>query len=220
MKDSRKYIWIITIFLLILLSAKSIKAEENEFGTGQAWIKFYGEEWQEAPIRNISLDIYEIFYVKAEVRAKVDCWPAILLEGAGNTKTFEVLEGPSEFGEGLGFGDDLKPPGWNKTFIWKLRPTNNKFVGGYTPLKLFVQFQIIAGKDRNGLTLYDDKDFYLKLVLPRINNLIWEGYEETDSSLDSNEENSSNNVETTPGFEIILIILSVSLLLVYKKKKN
>lgn len=220
MRKISKYIVIIAMLLMIFSSVNCIKAEENEYGYAKAWIKLNNEEWQKAPVDNISLDIYESFYVKTEVKTKVECFPSLVLEGAGTTKTFEVIEGPSKYDEVLGWAPDMKPAGWNETFIWKVRPTDNKFAGGHTPLKLLVQFQFISGQNRDGINQYDHENIYLNLVYPLINNKIWEGYNEdntqtkTNNSIDNNIENND-----TPGFEIILLLLAIYFIILYKKRR-
>mgnify|MGYP006294226975 CR=1 FL=1 len=216
-----RYIGLVAIFLIIVSSINCIKAEENEYGSAEAWVKLKNGDWQEAPIVNVSLDIYEPFYVKATINNKVKAWTAFELVGAGTTKTFEVIEGPSKYEQAITY-DEQKDANWSETFTWKLRPTDNKFAGGQTPLKFYVQFQAKVENDRS-VAGYDivKKSMYLNLILPTINNQIWEGYEEDNTQTNTNNT-SEDKTETndTPGFEIILLILAVYFVLLYKKKRD
>ncbi len=221
MKKSARYIIIITIFLVIFSVFDIVNAEENDFGKGRCYVKVKDRNWEDPPVENISLDIYETFYVKIELSLKVKCWPSLWLEGGGSTKTFEVVEGPGEFDRPYNY-QDMKDPGWNETVIWKLRPTDNKYAGGYTPLKLFVQLKNISGYDYSGISQYEYRNMNFNLVFPRINRTIWEGYKEQSDDLDdsTNLSKSSDNQSNTSGFEIAILIISIWAFIILKKKNN
>jgi len=213
----RRTILAVIIILFILSFTKIIIAEENEYGICNAWFKLENEEWQKTPIENISLDIYQPFYIKAEMLNKIKCWPSFRLTGVGNTETFEVIEGPSEFSKSYYYHDQVEE-GWSETHIWKIRPTDNKFVGGYTPLKLNVQFEIKELNEHTGDVEYLSELIEMHLVYPFINENIWSGYQEDESNLNS-ENNSNQNENKTPGFELILLILSLILIFYLNKRK-
>jgi len=180
------------LLITMVFSVPSICAGENEYGTYEAWIKLDDGDWQEVPITGVSLDIYEPFYVRATLTNKIECWPLVELEGVGQTVTFEVVEGPSEFEEYVSYKEQ-KPAGWSETYEWKVRPTDHDFVGGQTPLKLFVQFRIMIDVEGSDLVDYITKMDDVNLILPTINHKIWEGYtEDTDGNDGSDDGNASN----------------------------
>ena len=174
------------------------------------------KEWQETPVEAISVDIYEPFYVKATMKNKIKNWPTIALETVGNTVTFEVIEGPTDIDKPTRI-EDQQEAGWTETYIWKVRPTNNTYVGGYTPLKIYVQFDIVEQKEYQMEPNYITESFELNVIRPYINNEIWGGYQEnSNSSLGQNGQNKDN----MPGFELIVFILSISIVyLMFRKKK-
>ena len=208
---------LIMVFLIFILSMPIINAEErdSECGSAEAWVKLDGGEWQEAGIYNVSLDIYEEFKVRITAKTKVLCHVDVLISGAGGTVTFEVIDGPLEYDEWR--GEMNVPEGETRTFESTVRPTDNKFVGGNTPLSVNIQFTPPHWED-------DICHVKFGLINPHINNKIWDGYTEpaSDDNSDAGEsENGQNNVKNdSPGFEIILFLLVLGLVLYYKKIKT
>ncbi len=203
----------------ILLSVNIFQSSEIEYGICETWIKLKNHEWQETPVTNVSLDIYETFYIKAKITTKVRCRVALELEGAGFTKTFEVIKGPSKYSQAICHGE--KPKGWNNTYIWKIRPTDNKFAGGTTPLKLYVQYKKKYDDHWHSEYEYDKKSEYVKLISPQINYTLWGGYQENTDSVDSDifKQNNTGG-SNTAGFEIVYLLLATFLVAFFIRKNN
>jgi len=201
---------IIIAFLAFVLISPIIGAEDSECGSAEAWVKLDDGEWQEAGVYGLSLDIYEEFEVKVTATTKVLCHVDVLLQGAGKTVTFEVVNGPLEYGNWV--GEMNIPAGETRTFESTVRPTDNKFVGGTTPLSMKVQFTPPGIDDDNCQVSFG-------LINPKINNQIWEGYtgDSTDNSNDGTNGGTSSDNES-PSFEIIIVLLAISILMFYRKK--
>ena len=190
-----------------------------EYGICETWIKIKNSEWQKTPIINVSLDIYEPFYIKAIITTKVECRVALELEGAGFTKTFEVIEGPSKYSQAICHNE--KPKGWNNTYIWKVRPTDNKFAGGSTPLKLYVQYKKRYDDDWHSKYDYNKKSEYIRLISPQINRTYWEVYQEDKEIVNSDSSNQNNTAfSKTPGFEIVCVLLAAFSVVFFRRRKK
>ncbi len=204
--------------LFLILSSGKIKASETEYGICNSWIKLEDNEWQKTPVKNVSLDIYEPFYIKAKITTKLECRVALELVGAGFTKTFEVIQGPSKYNEAICYSE--KPKGWNETFQWKLRPTDNKFAGGTTPLKLYVQYKK-RYDDWHSEYEYDKKYEYVRLLSPHINKTFWEEYQDESIFNTQDATNQKNTVgNKTPGFEILSFLIAAFLVFIFRRKEN
>jgi len=209
------------LLITMVFLVPGIYAEENEYGTYEAWVKFDGGDWQDVPIEDISLDIYEPFYVKATLTTKIECYVSLSLIGTGVTKKYEVVEGPSEFEETLSCGDEKKPAGWSETYEWKVRP-NKEWAGGTSSCRMFAQFTKEIDVEGSDIVDYEYKGDYVNLVHSYISNTIWEGYTEDTDGNDGSDDGNTNNGEddgnSSPGFELVFVLLALSILYYFKRK--
>jgi len=209
------------LLVTMVFSVPSICAGENEYGSYEAWVKFEGGDWQDVPVEDISLDIYEPFSVKAILTTKIECYVSLSLIGTGVTKKYEVVEGPSEFEETLSYSGEKKPADWSETYEWKVRP-NEEWAGGTSSCRMFVQFTKEIDVEGSEIVDYDVKSDYVNLVHSYISNTIWEGYTEDTDSNDGSDNGNSNNSEGgsngIPGFELVVALLALSVVLYFRRK--
>jgi len=124
-----KVIFLSLVCMLFMIDIIPISdAGECEYGTVQAWARTLDEngewgEWQNATV-HAKLKVHEPFQVKVRVTSKVDCKHLyVSLERAGNTASYEVVEGSSKIMDYVRNHD--VPAGWSKTYEWTVRPTGN-----------------------------------------------------------------------------------------------
>ena len=196
--------FVFLVSFVILLLGASVSAAENEFGAAKAWIKLQDGEWQNASVYDVTLKVHEPFNVKLTVTTKVECNVYILIDGAGSTVTYELIEGPSEYDDYL---DNYNCPiGWNQTFEWVARPTGN-WTEGTAPLNAHIFF----------FTMEEDKKVGIGLINAYISPEEWEG--STTGNTNGESSNDDNNQgQSTPGFELILVVYSIALALFWKRR--
>jgi len=195
------------VFVLIFLLVHLASARENEFGTVHAWVKLQDGEWQNASVDGVTLKVHEPFYVKVTVTTKVECHVSLEIYGPGQTVTYEVIEGPSEYNKWI---DSMNCPlDWNKTYEWTVCPTGN-WTEGYAPLNLFVQFTV--PKDH-----FETED--IGIINAYISPEEWKG--STTGDTDGESSNDDNNQgQSTPGFELLIILTAIALILCWERKQT
>ena len=190
----------IIVFCIII---QICTAGENEYGIVKAWC-----DNQPATVEGVGLKINEPVEIKVEVTSKIDAsFIDIKLKEPGVTKSFDVISGPSDFGEWIS-KDDLKS-GWVKVYTWTICPNGN-WVDGNAPINIFVQFS----KEIDEVLFIQ-----YSIANPHILDEQYSGsslsHTTTDfSSTDQSQTNSS------PSFGIIAALLSVALVVMWRQKRD
>ncbi|CAG0989031.1 hypothetical protein METP2_02460 [Methanosarcinales archaeon] len=157
------------VLIFLLCDSQIVAGAENEYGIVKAW--FNGKN---ATVNDIQLKIGEPSEVKIEVTSKINGNVYIKIIEPGNTKAFDILNGPSKEDEWI---DNLKiETGWSKTYTWTIAP-NGAWKNSNAPINIFVEFSKIK----------DDKKIQFSIANPYI--------------LD--EQYSGAATRTTPAPEII-----------------
>ncbi len=201
-------IFIGAIFLFSNVSYSN--AGECEYGTVQAWARTLNDdgswgEWQNATV-HANLKVHEPFQVKVKVTTKVDIpWLDIWLERAGTTKAYEVTEGPTNNIRGGGVHGntvslDNVSAGWSGNYEWILRPTGN-----------WTEGMVVLNVGSSFSTMEDDKFVDFTIIAAYIENEEWQG----ESPFDNTPSDDSNN--NTPGFEVIFVLIAISMILLLKR---
>jgi len=211
----RIIIGILQIILICLVPRLVADYDDGEydFGTVEVKIRLNGGEWQDPGITGITLKLYEPFEIKATLTNKVKSSAGVMIQGAGSTKTFEMLKGECEWKKWCS-----KPSveaGVTKTYEWTMRPIETRFVGGTTPLKMYYQFT------RWNDEFEETENDYgaINLISPTISHEIWDSYNDNiDNNQDLNRLNNKNE-NKSPGFILIIILISLLIISSYKKNK-
>jgi sarcinarray family protein len=125
----------ILILVVLFLNFQFAAGAENEYGIVKAW--FNGKN---ATVTDEQLRIGEPAELKIEVISKINGNVYIKLIEPGNTKAFDVLNGPTKEDEWI---DNIKiETGWSKTYIWTIIP-NGAWKNGNAPINIFVEFSKI-----------------------------------------------------------------------------
>lgn len=189
-------------------------APECGYGTLDAWFREEGDIWMNTTAHT-SLKRGEPFEVKAMVSAKTDLVVLSLHlwetgESDAANSSFEVIEGPSGFYSQLNVFDVRKNASYN--FTWKMRvKPDASWVNGNAPLNIRAQFN-------------RDWDDELQIQFTMVNIYIidepWEGYEEQHINDTGNGGNTTENNHKygTLGFELLLVICALALILFWKQK--
>jgi sarcinarray family protein len=189
----------IIVFCIII---QICTAGENEYGIVKAWC-----DNQPATVEGVKLKINEPVEIKVEVTSKVDAsFIAVILREPGVTKSFDVISGPSDFGEYIS-EDDIQS-GWLKTYTWTICPNGN-WTDGNAPINIFVQFS----KE------IDDVLFIqYSIANPHI---LDEQYSSSNPSHTTTTSSSTNQSQSnsSPSFGIIAALLSVALVVMWRQRK-
>jgi len=200
---------IILIFITILSNSFLLTATagECEYGSFYAWFRKDDGEWQNATAHP-TLKLGEEFEVKATITAKEDILVTTIQLYEFGTPVFEVLDGPSNVGEYLDCGHNLKTND-SFSYTWTLRvKPNTTWMEGYAPLEVFSQFS--KDHDHNCKISFD-------VIAAYIVDELWGGYVDDGNNGDDQVE---NNVDSTPGFEIILAMVAIALFLFWRKSRT
>lgn len=205
-------------------------ATENNYGTLETFFSRNQENWEPATVENITLKRGETFYIKAEITSKINLLSIDLHiwetgENSQKNSTYKQLSGPNCFFNIYNTINISKNQ--NFTFIWQFQvKPDTDWVDAKAPLNIFVQY------DKNP---QDNKKIYYTVVNPYIENTKWENYDpnkdytgniynRTDSNPDKNEENNTNHSiikkQKTPGFDIIIFVLTTLTVLFFWRRKN
>jgi sarcinarray family protein len=188
----------IIVFCIII---QSCTAGENEYGIVKAWY-----DNQPATVEGVGLKINEPVEIKVEVTSKVDAFfIGIELSEPGVTKSFDVISGPSDFGEWIS-KYDIKS-GWVKTYTWTICPNGN-WTDGNAPINIFVQFT----KEIN-----DDRFIQYSIANPHIFDEQYSGSNPSHTTTTSSSTNQSQS-NSSPSFGIIGALLSVALVVMWKQR--
>lgn len=226
----------ITILSILIISSifiinQSVQAGECQYGTIKAFYSKNQINWEQATVNNVTLKRGETFYIKAEITSKIDLLSIDLKiwetgEQNQKTSTFKQLTGPDCF---FGVYDIIKvEKNKNFTLIWKFQvKPDTKWVNATAPINIFAQY------DKNTT---DNKRIYFTAVNPYIEDELWENYNPNKNctgniypSNYSTEENTTDNnaiktntsnVKKTPGYNIILFFITISLTLLFIKRKR
>lgn len=213
--------------LVILFFSKVVvagnKPAENERGICDAWFSKDGKNWENTTAKT-SLKFGQPFYIKVMVEAKMNLkFLRYQMSCYGPPYDFELVETPTDLPsnsqilqhstgreiEDVAFSDVKK--GDEYTHVWKFRvKANSTFGGGNTPINLDSFFF-----DGN-----DEKQMLFTAVSVSIIDELWERYSAEDENNNSNDDNTDGNTSNTPGFELIFMILAVSLISSLKKLQN
>lgn len=138
------------ILIFLIWDSQIVAGAENEYGIVKAW--FNGKN---ATVNDIQLKIGEPSEVKIEVSSKINGNVYVKLIEPGNTKAFDILNGPSKEDEWI---DNLKiENGWSKIYTWTIAP-NGAWKNGNAPINIFVEFSKIK----------DDKKIQFSIANPYI----------------------------------------------------
>ncbi len=188
----------IIVFCIII---QSCTAGENEYGIVKAWCNN-----QPATVEGVKLKINEPIEIKVEVTSKVDAsYIGLKLKEPGVTKSFDVISGPSDFGEYI-IVDDIKS-GWVKTYSWTICPNGN-WTDGNAPINIFVQFS----KEIN-----DDRFIRFSIANPHILSEQYSGSNPFHTTTTPSSTNQSQS-NSSPSFGIIAALLSVALVVMWKQR--
>ena len=179
-----------------------------EYGVFDTWFSLDGNKWINTTVDHIILKRGQPFYIKLEISTlQDDIWISIMFSEVGEkTKkdsTFELIEGPMAFYRPF----DLGKISYKNTFLnytWGFRvKKNTTWVNGNAPLDIMVQFD----KKINGE--WDTNPISYTVVNAFIDEKQW---------IDSNDniDYYSKNEDTLDGFQIILIIISLFIILLFK----
>ncbi|MCD4845279.1 MAG: sarcinarray family MAST domain-containing protein [Methanosarcinales archaeon] len=188
----------IIVFCIII---QSCTAGENEYGIVKSWY-----DNQPATVEGAKLKINEPVEIKVEVTSKVDAsFIGLMLKEPGVTKSFDVISGPSDFGEWIS-KDDIKS-GWVKTYTWTICPNGN-WIDGNAPINIIVQFS----KE------IDDVLFIrYSIANPHIFDEQYSGSSSSHATTDPSSTNQSQS-NSSPSFGIIAALLSVALVVMWRQK--
>ncbi len=129
-----------------------------------------------------------------------------MLKEPGVTKSFDVISGPSDFGEWIS-EDDIKS-GWVKAYTWTICPNGN-WVDGNAPINIVVQFS----KE------IDDVLFIrYSIANPHIFDEQYSGSSPSHTTIDPSSTDQSQS-NSSPSFGIIAALLSVSLVVMWRQRK-
>jgi len=189
----------IIVFCIII---QSCTAGENEYGIVKSWY-----DNQPATVEGVVLKINEPVEIKVEVTSKVDAFfIGIELCEPGVTKSYDVISGPSDFGEYIS-EYDIKS-GWVKTYTWTICPNGN-WTDGNAPINIFVQFN----KEIN-----DDRIIQYSIANPYIFDEQYSGSSPSHTTINSSSTNQSQS-NSSPSFGIIAALLSVALVVMWRQRK-
>jgi sarcinarray family protein len=198
-----KFRVIILILILLIFNLKLASSEENEYGIVKAW--FNEKNATVETIEDMKLKIGEPVELKIEVVSKINGNVYIKLIEPGNTKVFDILNGPSKEDEWI---DNKKiETDWSKTYIWTMTP-NSAWKNGNAPINIFVQFnKIVNGK------LKDDKKIQFTIANPYILDEQYSGAVSTPKPISTSMETApSTPVKATPFpsslFAIAMLLLA------------
>jgi len=188
---------IIVFCIIIQIST----AGENEYGIVKAWY-----DNQPATVEGVGLKINEPVEIKVEVTSKIDAFLiAVELSEPGVTKSFDVISGPSDFGEYI-IEHDIKL-GRVKTYTWTICPNGN-WTDGNAPINIFVQFT----KEIN-----DDRFIQYSIANPHIFDEQYSGSNPFHTTTTPSSTNQSQ-CNSSPSFGIISALLSVALVVMWKQR--
>ena len=210
--------------LMVLFFSKVVIAgnepAENERGICDAWFSKDGVNWENTTAKT-SLKLGQTFYMKVMVEAKINLkFIRYQMSCYGPPYDFELVEIPSDLPsnsqilqhstereiEDVSFSDVKK--GDKYTHVWKFRvKADSTFGGGNTPINLDSFFF-----DGN-----DEKQMLFTVASISIIDELWEGYPAENRNNNLNDGNTDKN---TSGFELIFVLLTVSLILSLKKLQN
>ena len=175
--------------------------EENEFGIVNAWYN-----GQEATVKDVQLKIGEPCEIKVEVTSKKNSYIAIYLDSPLVTKAYQTISGPSEMDEWIHAAN--VESGWNETYSWIIVPTGD-WTNGNAPINIFVQFTT-PDNDRQSVEF--------TIANPTILDDQYSGSSpsHTITNSSSNDQSQSNS---SPSFGIICALLSLALVVMWKKRK-
>ena len=178
-------------------------AGECEYGIVEAWVKTQEKDWRNATVHE-TLKVHEPFEVKVKAITKVNCSVfGIKIYGYGNA--YEIQSGPGIFGEW--FLEYNLSAGTERTYQWTVRPTG-KFTEGEAPLNVRAQFH---SKD-SGNNKFVDFTIIAAYIEP-------EEWEEGNIN-DGGENNGGSSGGGIPGFEIIVAIASIAVMVGYMLRKK
>jgi len=192
---------IIFLIILICFLIQISTAGENEYGIVKAWC-----DNQPATVEGLKLKINEPVEIKVEVTSKIDGFIDILFYEPGVTNAFSVVSGPSEIGEWM-TEDNIKS-GCLNNYTWVISP-NGDWTNGTAPVNILVCF-------------YTDIDDYLKIQFTIAHAYILdEQYSSFSSSHATTDPSSTNQSQSnrSPSFGIIAALLSVALVVMWRKRK-
>ncbi len=132
MEKNMKFKLMVFVFVALFLNAQSVTAGENEYGIANAW---FNEK--NATVEGFSMKIGEPAEIKVEVISKINGNVYVELNEPGNTKSYNVVKGPSKFDEYINNYDVNSS--WSKTFTWTVAP-NGAWKNGNAPINLMVSF--------------------------------------------------------------------------------
>ena len=149
---------ILILILLLFMNIQNVWAEENEYGTVNAW--FNEKNASIETIDHVQLKIGEPVKIKIEVISRINGHIYIELEEPGITRSYDVSEGPGGFGDVI---DNYNVTTvWSKSFTWTLVP-NGAWKNGNAPINIFVQFDNIENGKKRGV-----KDLKFTIANPYI----------------------------------------------------
>jgi len=188
----------IIVFCIII---QSCTAGENEYGIVKSW---YNN--QPATVEGAKLKINEPVEIRVEVISKIDAsFIAVILREPGVTKSFDVISGPSDFGEYIS-EDDIKS-GWVKTYTWTICPNGN-WTDGNAPINIFVQFTKEIG---------DTLKIQYSIANPHIFDEQYSGSSSSHATTDPSSTNQSQS-NSSPSFGFIGALLSVTLVVIWRQR--
>jgi len=216
------------LMLVAILMLPSIDAGSCRYGTMYAWYSKDGENWSNATAYDTG-KLGEPFYVKVELTAKTDLMGIYFrIDETADAKegsSFEMLEGPIVL-EGP---QPTESPNYpcddcffcycsfmdikeNETVTLKFKlcvKEDNDWIGGTAPVEVFTLFSIDDDVDC---------DIYFHAVNIAILEETWDGLSNNDSSNLNGSNGSSDFNNGTPGFELVVVLLALSVVLYYRRK--
>ena len=193
---------IVLLILIICFIIQSCTAGENEYGIVKSW---YNN--QPATVEGAKLKINEPVEIEVEVTSKVDAFfIGIELSEPGVTKSYDVISGPSDFGEYIS-EYDIKS-GWVKAYTWTICPNGN-WTDGNAPINIFVQFTKEIG---------DTLKIQYSIANPHIFDEQYSGSSSSHVTTDPSSTNQSQS-NSSPSFGIIAALLSVALVVMSRQRK-
>jgi hypothetical protein len=216
---------IISIILIIFSSTVVIannESAENERGICDAWFSKDAENWENATAKT-SLKLGQHFYIKVMIKAKTNLsFIRYQMSCYGPSYDFELVDIICDLPDNSQIlkhssGREIQDVAFSNvnageeyTHIWKLRvKANSTFGGGITPINLDSFFF-----DGN-----NEKQMLFTIVSVSIIDELWEDYTAGDKNNNSINFKSNNSSKNTLGFDIILMISTIFLILFIKKKK-
>jgi len=199
--------FIVMAFIFFSSFTVAYETPECAYGTFDAWYSKDGIEWQNTTVDHAELKRGEPFYIKATITTKIDL-PYSSIEiwevGEDNPKesSFEMMEGMKCFFDSVPLYN--MPKGNASTYVWKMRvKSDTDWAGGTTPLSIRAQFN----KNDD-----EDDDISFTAVNVYILDELWEGYTGDDNG------NDGSGTSDTPGFELVIVLAAVSLLVLKRRK--